>query len=317
MRQERDPQQGLPNTPDNPGKTSWKERVKQKIGFGYIKRHFIPSIGGVTVINVNEQPIDDKTPVKDTNKTTRTRTRTTTTRKPSLTREEFESYVQAHNEQEKSSDSRAELVGAGAAVLALALVTGLVGMELGKRIDDEETTQRVEIHVVYPSLAPNTAEPESTPVTLPTIRPTPQPTTEPAQPSAAPTEPVTQDPEDELPLPIVGRPNFEYVLDGWFLIDGDIFVRNDFEGDYIRTYDDLSHTAQQTIAGPEVEVTSLYGFSAYPIAGEASVFDINDERVQEILSTKLTAKLNEGYDIVDVDFIGPQGDLVNVGTYAE
>lgn len=314
MRQEKDPQQDLPSTPDSPGRLTWKERARQRIGD--VKERLVPKIGTVTIINLNEKPPEDKTPAKEVKKTTRTRT--TTTRKPALTREEFETYMQAHNEQERSSNSRAGLVGAGAGILALALATGAIGMELGKRIDDKESAQRIEVHVIYPSFIAETPKADPRPSTQPTVRPTEAPIATPiAERTAIPTEIPSQNPDNELPLPITGKPSYAYVLDGWFLIDGDIMVKNNIDSDYVRTYDDFSHTAQQTIAGPGVEVTSLYGFSAYPLAGETSDFDMNDASIRESIDTRIRAKLDEGYEIVDVDFMAPGGELINIGTYTE
>lgn len=167
-----------------------------------------------------------------------------------------------------------------------------------------------------PSTPSTTPEPTQTP--LATEKPSEMPSEEPtAMPTTTAVPELTSAPELELPLPIIGKPNYSYVLDGWYLIDGDIFVKSSIDGEYQTTYDDLPHTAQQTIAGPGVEITGLYGFSAYPLANETSDFNMNDESIRESMDTRIKAKLNEGYEIVDVDFIALDGELINVGTYTE
>ncbi len=246
----------------------------------------------------------------------------------------------------KENDNR---VGIAAVGLAGILLAGGLGYELGRRHHEDEVERNlVEIYPNHPlnPLIINIFLPEknSLPTASPTIEATPTLTPEPTQsptpePTPTPTKSPTPTPTEaptltplptpeptplptiEAPQPIIGEAYRQYVLDGWYLVDGDVFVQGSQSSEFVPTYDDIESTAQETIAGPGTIVSGFYGFTAYPL-GET--LNLSDDTTAEFVSFNINKKFDETvtgpngqyqFEVIYLDQLEPNGTIYNVETF--
>lgn len=326
-------QNGLPEPQSSSRAENLKAKARQRIYS--IKDFFKPGIQ-VNVFNIKEP---EKPPAP--RRRTSTPRRTTQTKKEELIGTHSHVYV---NSQKENGRNRLGLAAAGLAAALLA--TGYVGYELGKKGngEDEQSIQGIETIIfnlhfpiysretIMPSVKPSsTPRPTPTETPSPNPEPTPQPTPEAtiapslspsptAEITPIPTPETTPQATIELPAPLKGEPYKEYVLDGWYLVDGDVFVKASRSDVLQRTYDDLETTAQETIAGPGTVVSGLCGFTAHPL-GENFDWSQNTIRFIDLTIEGKFQEVTTGpngqyqFEVVYLDQLNSDGTINNIETF--
>jgi hypothetical protein len=163
--------------------------------------------------------------------------------------------------------------------------------------------------------APTTPEP-------PVQTPTPEPTTI-ATPSA--TNIATESPlaSAEVLQDFEGKPGEQYTLNGWYLIDGDVFVKGADSNTFIQTYDNNQFTAEEIIAGTGNVITGSYGFYAHAIPYDLSSVDVYSDQMQQFISDNMSNKFSQviqgpdgpfQVDTINLDVLDPSGEIINIET---